>query len=168
MHGALAALRVPRLTLSPATVLPGAGVHAHDPWGELPDRLHQIDLGGHHGARVLVCLGRLVEGATEKCDPLLPEVLPPGSLVELLERPRPAHAPARPMGSAVQRVLGAEAEGNVTGVGHRPWHDPEHACSRGGGALAVDHHLLPAPLLGEGEVVVVLGDKGSLSPDPTS
>src|SRR3712207_8917122 len=35
-----------------------------------------------------------------------------------------------------------------------------------GGALAVHDHLLPAPLLGESKVVVVLGYEGGFGPDP--
>src|SRR5215210_8901315 len=86
-----------------ASALLRAGVHAHDPGRELPDGLHQVGLGGHYTAHVLVGGGGLVEGASEECDPLLLEILSPGGTVELLECPRPAHAPAGPVGGAVHR-----------------------------------------------------------------
>src|SRR5215218_3050295 len=144
-----------------------AGVHAHDPGREFSNGLYEVGLGGHDLAYVLVGGGRLVEGSSEKCDPLLPEVLLPGGRVELLERPRPAHTPAGPVGGAVHRVLDAETQGDVARVGHRPGNDPQIASPGGGGALAVHDHLLPVPLFGEGEVVVVLGHERGISPDPT-
>src|SRR5215204_898785 len=90
-----------RSRLPPAAVLLRAGVHAYDPGRELPHGLHQVCLGGHHPVDVLVGGGRLVEGAPEQCDPLLLQVLSPGTPVELLESPRPAHTPPCPVGGAV-------------------------------------------------------------------
>src|SRR5215207_959457 len=70
------------------------------------------------------------------------------------------------MGGAVNGVLDAEAQCEVARVGHGSRHYPEHAHPRRGGALAVHDHLLPAPLLGEGEVVVVLGNERCILSDP--
>src|SRR5215218_2672203 len=158
----------PTSRLPRAPVLLRAGVHTYDPGRELPDGLHQVGLGGHHPVDILVGGWRLVEGAAEQCDPLVSEVLLPGIPVELLESPRPAHAPAGPVGGAVHRVLDTEPQRKVARVGHGPRHDPEHAGPRGGGALAVHDHLLPAPLLSEREVVVVLADERRLGSDPAS
>src|SRR5215210_1326790 len=149
-----------------ASALLRAGGHAHDPGRELRDGLHQVGLGGHYAANVLVGGVSFVEGASEKCDPLSLEVLPPGGTVELLERPRPAHAPAGAVGGAVHRVLDAEAHREVARVGHCTGDDPKVARAGGGGALAMHDHLLPAPLFGEGEVVVVLGYERGPSPEP--
>jgi DNA-binding XRE family transcriptional regulator len=77
---------------SPARLAPAllrTGVHAHDPGRELPDSLHQVGLGGHYAAHVLVGGGGFVEGASEECDPPLLEILSPGGTVELFEGPRP-------------------------------------------------------------------------------
>src|SRR5919107_1575545 len=90
-----------------APALLRTGVHTRDPGRELPDGLHQVGLGGHYAAHVLVGGGGFVEGASEECDPLLLEILSPGGTVELLERPRPAHASAGPVGGAVYRVFDA-------------------------------------------------------------
>src|SRR5215212_819833 len=100
-----------------ASALLRAGVHAYDPGRELPDGLHQVGLGGHYAAHVLVGVRGFVEGASEKGDPLLLEILPPGGTVELLERPRPAHASAGPVGGAVYRVFDAEAHREIARVG---------------------------------------------------
>src|SRR5215211_8357300 len=154
---------------SPTRLAPAllrTGVHAHDPGRELPDSLHQVGLGGHYAAHVLVGGGGFVEGASEECDPPLLEILSPGGTVELFEGPRPAHAPSGPVGGAVHRVLDAQAYREVARIGHRSRDDPKLARTGRGGALAVHDHLLPAPLFGEGEVVVVLGYERGFGPDP--